>query len=266
MPFSVSLCFKNYCRLISAAADSRTPVDTKEIIFIADDFGLSQEVNRAILRAHREGVLNGASLMMGQTATDEAVRMARETPTLQVGWHLHLCHSRPVTVETWPWGDSPDRAGWAIGITRVGRRLMRDEVREQWNAFAETGLPARFVNSHHHLHVHPGIYKVMRGVLPAGFDGWLRMGRVRWFSPEQGNRFMSAVSGWLHRRRAKRVAFRLSDTLWGVDRLYRMQAAEVAREIQRLPTGLHEFMFHPRTTDNDADVQCLIELRKILGR
>jgi predicted glycoside hydrolase/deacetylase ChbG (UPF0249 family) len=241
-------------------------VDTKEIIFIADDFGLSAEVNRAILRAHREGVLDGASLMMGQPATDEAVRMARDTPTLAVGWHLHLCHSNPVTVPSWPWGNSPDRAGWAIGLTGHGRRLMRAEVAEQWNAFAQTGLPARFVNSHHHLHVHPGIYRAMRGVLPSTFDGWMRMGRVRWFSPQRGNRFMGAVSGWLQRRRAKRVAFRLSDTLWGIDRLYRMQAAEVAREIPRLPTGLHEFMFHPRSLDNDADVQCLIELKKMLAR
>jgi predicted glycoside hydrolase/deacetylase ChbG (UPF0249 family) len=241
-------------------------VDTKEVIFIADDFGLSSEVNRAILRAHREGVLDGASLMMGQPATEEAIAMAQENSTLQVGWHLHLCHSQPMTIPAWPWGYSPNRAGIMIGLTWWGYRLMQQEVRAQWNVFKASGLPARFVNTHHHLHVHPFIYRTMRQVLAPSFNGWMRMGTVRWFSPANGSRLVSRASTWLHERRDRRGPFRLSDTLWGVDRLYGMQAAEVATEIPRLPAGLHEFMFHPRTLEHDADLQCLIDLKKLLVR
>ncbi len=40
-----------------------------------------------------------------------------------------------------------------------------------------------------------------------------------------------------------------------------MQAGEVTRAIQQLGAGLHEFYFHPRSMDNDADLQCLLELK-----
>ena len=82
-------------------------------VFIADDFGLDEATNLAILRAHCAGALHGASLMLGQPGTDHAVALAREHPTLLIGWHLHLCDSRPATRSAWPWGASPGRAGLA---------------------------------------------------------------------------------------------------------------------------------------------------------
>ena len=85
-------------------------MNDREVFFIADDFGMSLEVNRAILHAHQHGVLQGASLMMGQAATEDAVRMARDNPGLQVGWHLHLCDSQPITRKAWSWGNSHLRA------------------------------------------------------------------------------------------------------------------------------------------------------------
>ncbi len=204
----------------------------REILFIADDFGLSREANAAIVRAHREGALHGASLMMGQPATDDAVRLAKQTPTLQVGWHLHLCDSRPVTTPAWPWGRSPWRAGVAMACSPG---LMRREVRAQWELFRATGLRCAFVNSHHHLHVHPMVFAELLRVLPADFDGWIRR-------------------GWPCR-------FRRSDTLWGVHRTYRMDAAEVRRAMEKLPAGLHEFLFHPRGVDHDRDFAALMELK-----
>src|SRR5260221_5042024 len=98
------------------AAESTSNMNGREVLFIADDFGMSPEVNRAILHAHRHGVLHGASLMMRQPATEDAVRLARDNPGLQVGWHLHLCDSQPITRDAWSWGNSHSRAGWAIGL------------------------------------------------------------------------------------------------------------------------------------------------------
>lgn len=38
----------------------------KELIINADDFGLSAGANRAVIRAWHEGILTGASLMVGE--------------------------------------------------------------------------------------------------------------------------------------------------------------------------------------------------------
>ena len=170
--------------------------------------------------------------MLGQPATADAVALAKQTPSLQVGWHLHLSDSQPVTVPAWPWGKSHWRAGFAIALSP---ELMRREVTAQWEEFKATGLCCAFVNSHHHLHVHPFVFAELMKVLPADFDGWIRR-------------------GWPCR-------FRRSDTLWGVHRTFRMDAGEVRAAMAKLPAGLHEFLFHPRNTEHDADFQALMELK-----
>ncbi|HUJ09693.1 MAG TPA: ChbG/HpnK family deacetylase [Verrucomicrobiae bacterium] len=232
-----------------------------KVIFVADDFGMDAETNRAILHAHHHGALQGASLMMGQQATDDAVRRARENPSLQIGWHLHLCDSQPVTCHSWPWGNAYVQAGWRIGLMPGARRLMRREVAAQWELYQQTGLPCAFVNSHHHLHAHPMVYAALLEVLPRPFNGWLRLGRPCFFGPTENQHLYSWADGIFMRTRRRHCPFRCSDTIWGLGRTYRMQAQEVIEAVQRLPEGLHEFYFHPRSKD-DADTQCLLELRK----
>ncbi|MBV8654677.1 MAG: ChbG/HpnK family deacetylase, partial [Candidatus Eremiobacteraeota bacterium] len=68
----------------------------KRVIFNADDFGISREVNEAIDIAHQRGVLRSASLMTGAPAFDDAVERARRLPSLAVGLHVVLVHGRPV--------------------------------------------------------------------------------------------------------------------------------------------------------------------------
>jgi hypothetical protein len=235
----------------------------REILFIADDLGLSEEVDEAILHAHRHGVLQGAALMMGQPGTDHAVRRAREHPTLQIGWHLHLTDSRPCTRPAWPWGSSPAAAGLAIGLWPPARRLAAREIHHQWRSFRSTGLPCRFVNAHHHLHFHPFVRKALLEVLPDDFTGWMRWGRVRFFPPGR----LPLGYRWLETRIVapgrRRIPFALSDTLWGVDRTFAMEAREVARVLVELGDGRHEFLFHPRRV-GDADSRCLVELADLL--
>ncbi len=60
----------------------------KRVIFSADDFGLSEAVNEAVERAHRDGILDAASLMVAGPAAADAVRRAQAMPRLRVGLHL----------------------------------------------------------------------------------------------------------------------------------------------------------------------------------
>jgi len=234
----------------------------RKVFFIADDFGLTPAVNAAIMTSHRAGALYGASLMLGQPGTTDAIAMAQHHPTLRIGWHLHLCHSQPLTVPAWPWGDSPAQAGWAIGLWPRARALLRREVAAQWDEFRHTGLPCAFVNVHHHLHAHPVVYAELLNVLPRDFTGWIRLGAPRFFTPTLGQRLLASSDRFYWHARRQKCPFASSDTLWGVDRLYRMQANAINAVVAQLPAGRHEFMFHPRATENDTDFACLIELRR----
>ena len=68
--------------------------EKRRLIVNADDFGRSHSINAAVIRAHRDGILTTASLMVNEPDCAEAVRLARENPRLGVGLHLTLLMGR----------------------------------------------------------------------------------------------------------------------------------------------------------------------------
>jgi len=233
----------------------------QEILFTADDLGLDEPANLAIEHAHQQGVLSAASLMLGQPGTEHALEIARRNPALQIGWHFHVCDSIPLTRARWPWGGSASRAGLTIGLWPGAGELMRREAVAQWSAFQATGLPCRFLNGHHHLHIHPVVANTLHRVTGSTFDGWVRGFEARFFDNQGSwlNRWLRDRSpGWL----APWSSGRRTNSLWGLDRTFRMQADEITRVIPMLPAGRHEFMFHPRRI-GDADHRALLELKSL---
>jgi predicted glycoside hydrolase/deacetylase ChbG (UPF0249 family) len=230
----------------------------KEVVFVADDFGMSVEVNHAIILGYTSGHLNAAALMMNQTATEEALAQARANPGLQIGWHFHLTDSTPATTDHWPWGSSPARAGLTIGLSKSARNLMRSEVARQWELFQATGLECRFINSHHHLHVHPLVFRTLLDVVGPQFKGWIRLGQPRAFSRANVLNFSLRLARIFMARQRRLSPWRSTDTLWGVDRLFKMNADEVRAAVAGLPDGFHEFMFHPRAR-SCPDTLCLLD-------
>ncbi len=234
----------------------------RTIEFIADDFGRSAGVNAAILRAHVDGVLGGAGLMMGQPATAEAVELAHAHPGLCTGWHVHLCDSLPLTRSAWPWGGSPVRAGLRLALTRSTRAWVRSELERQWTEFGRTGLECHFINGHHHLHLHPFVLRVLNefaggrpGIRLRGFD-------FRLFGRASGLPRITRLATRALRPVLRRCwAGTTGDTVWGVDRLHAMRTEEILRVVRGLGEGHHEFMFHPRSECHDPDTLTLIQLR-----
>ena len=66
------------------------------LIVTADDFGAHPSVNAAVERAHRDGILTAASLMVGAPAAEDAIARARALPGLRVGLHLVLADGASV--------------------------------------------------------------------------------------------------------------------------------------------------------------------------
>jgi len=136
--------------------------------------------------------------------------------------------------------------------------LMRREVARQWELFQATGLECRFVNSHHHLHAHPFVYRALLDVVGPRFQGWIRLGRPRAFGSLPFSPLWSILN-WIYLERRRRLSvWRTTDTLWGVRP--RLNAEEVRAIVATLPDGFHEFLFHPRTR-SCPDTLCLIELK-----
>src|SRR5436309_6725489 len=66
------------------------------LIVNADDFGLSESVNAAVLETHDRGIVTSCSLMVAEPAATAAVEAARERPALAIGLHLTAVCGRAV--------------------------------------------------------------------------------------------------------------------------------------------------------------------------
>lgn len=145
---------------------------TLKKIFNADDFGISKGVNAAIVKAHREGILNSASLMINQKYAADAVKLAKEMPELEIGLHVNLTNEYPAA----PSRQIPllvDRQGklkngfvnlFLLSFLKP-RQLQQQaetEMRAQIAKYLATGLPLQHLDSHRHIHLIPPIFKAMR--------------------------------------------------------------------------------------------------------
>jgi hopanoid biosynthesis associated protein HpnK len=142
----------------------------RRLIVNADDFGLSSSVNETVVRAHRDGILTTASLMVNENGFDEAVKLAKENPTLGVGLHLTLLQGHSalppekihgLVNSRGEFSNCPVGVGLNYFFKRNLREPLRAEIHAQFEKFHSTGLPLDHVNGHLHLHLHPTIFKIL---------------------------------------------------------------------------------------------------------
>jgi predicted glycoside hydrolase/deacetylase ChbG (UPF0249 family) len=136
----------------------------KRLIVNADDFGRARGVNAGILRAHRDGIVTAATLMVSAPATDDAARAARATPSLDVGVHLTVTYGRPISdpaairslVEHD--GSFPRLPAAFLGTGRADRDEALTEYRAQFARAQELlGRAPTHLDSHHWLHDEPAL-------------------------------------------------------------------------------------------------------------
>ena len=262
---------------------------SRRLIVNADDFGMSEAVNEAIIRAHREGVLTSASLMVTGGAAAEAVRLAKENPGLAVGIHLVAVMGRSALPQSEipslvdrarNFSNNPTAAGLKYFFSPQSRREIRREIAAQFAKFSETGLRLSHVDGHLHLHVHPVIFnEALRQAtkygarrmrvpqeerhLALGFDAANRAQKT----------FFTIQFGGLARymkRKLRAAGFTVPERVYGNLQSGRMSESYFLYMLDRLPAATSEIYFHPavypagRALDAHEQ-QCQIEFETLLS-
>lgn len=244
----------------------------RRLIVNADDFGLTAGVNRAIIELHHSGVVTSASLMARGPATDEAIQLARSTPTLGVGCHLLLIDGEPVL--------PPQRIPTLID-QRTGRfrqslaaflpRLFTGRIRAaeveaeasaQIAALQRQGVRLTHIDTHKHTHMFSAI---LRPVLRAARGAGIRAIRHP-FEPEWA---IHATRGAPHIRIAELSALRAleprfrriiaqegfatTDGTIAVAGTGTLDAATLRSLLKDLPSGTWELVTHPGYNDASLD-------------
>ena len=230
------------------------------LTFTADDFGLSEAVNEGIERAHRDGVLNAASLMVAGAAAEDAVRRAKRLPGLRVGLHLVVIEG-PAVLAPDIIPDLVDANGqFPSDQVKLGvgyffrpevRRQLAAEIRAQFAAFAATGLKLGHADAHKHMHLHPTVGKML---VTIGREFGLTRVRVPAEPPAVlracgatiglGARILPRWAGLL-RAQVRRAGMSAPDAVFGLNWSGAMTEARVLRLLGNVPDGDTEIYFHP---------------------
>jgi hopanoid biosynthesis associated protein HpnK len=234
----------------------------KYLIVTADDFGASLEINEAVERAHREGILTAASLMVGGDCAQDAVQRAKGMPNLGVGLHIALTNAKSVLPrERVPalvnrngnFDGGLVRAGFRFYFSATARRQLEAEIRAQFEAFAATGLPLDHVDAHNHIYVHPTVFST---IVRAGREFDMRAMRVprepfRWSWVAVSNAVVMGPWVAIMRRRLRHAGMTTNDAVFGLNDTGKMDERRMLDVLSRLPEGVSELYCHPAVSAAD---------------
>jgi hopanoid biosynthesis associated protein HpnK len=254
----------------------------RRLIINADDFGLTAGVNRAIMKAHFEGVVTSATLMANGPAFDEAVTRAASAPHLGVGCHVAVLDGSsllgPSQVPTLIEGQQSSRFyqesgafAWRTVTGRIHPAEIELETVAQIRKLQSSGIPVTHIDTHKHMHILPqvlrpllraaqtcGVRKIRNPFEPLRLAGLIRHPGLwkRWIE----FRTLSTLSH-AFRQSVKNAGLLTTDGTIGIVATGALDEKLLHTLVENLPDGTWEFVCHPGC--NDSALQSLqTRLRK----
>jgi predicted glycoside hydrolase/deacetylase ChbG (UPF0249 family) len=213
----------------------------RKLVVNADDFGFTRDVNQGIIEAHRHGILTATTIMSTGAAFDDAVRLARENPTLDIGVHLVLVGEPPF----------PMTVAQLMRAVALGRIRIYEELSAQVQRVLDAGLQPSHLDTHKHTHLFPAVLDAVARISEEFTIPWVRRpfdfpiapNGISW-QKRTVSRALGVVRGRFERVLA-RHGCRSTDHFAGFQITGKFDASDVAALIRSLPEGSTEFMCHP---------------------
>src|SRR5690242_15188814 len=249
----------------------------RRLIVNADDFGMTSGVNRAIAEAHRAGIVTSATVMANESAVEEAISLAAQTPSLGTGCHVVLVDGSPVSqadaVQSLIGSRNGNAARFRPGIAQLALAALSRSVREaevhgeasaQIDRLQSRGLSLAHVDCHMHSHILP---VVSRAVLRAARDHDVRAVRNP-FEPAWSvvaTHKSSSLRSWNRSaqvtvlrglqaqflKTVKQNGMKTTDGTIGIAVTGLLDADLLNRLIDAMPDGTWELVTHPGYHDRD---------------
>ena len=224
----------------------------RHLIVNADDLGLHRGINAGILKAHRDGIVTSASLSANGAAFEDAVGLARSTPSLEIGVHLTLVGEAPLLPASAlptlaPEGRLPGSFAVLFRRLLLGR-IRPDEVARELKAqvarVRDAGLHVVHLDGHQHVHLHPAllpiVLEVARGFAVRAVRAASRVAPLNGVRPA----LLSLVAG-AAARRVRRQGLASADVLLGAARIGRLDEHRLLTLLDTVPHGTSELLCHP---------------------
>jgi chitin disaccharide deacetylase len=242
------------------------------LIINADDLGFTSGVNRAIAKAHTDGVVTSTTLMANGPAFCEATEIAKQLPNLSIGCHVVLIDGRPVLPPAkLPSLTQAERFRDNLK-TFAGRALtgqfdegeITAEATAQIRKVQAAELCVSHLDTHKHTHIFP---KVLRPLLQAAAECGVRAVRNP-FGPRlplplsQLLKRPNLWTGWAEmralgtlsgkfRKAVQRAGLITPDGTLGIEVTGTLDETLFTAIATDLPEGTWEFVCHPGYNDSD---------------
>jgi predicted glycoside hydrolase/deacetylase ChbG (UPF0249 family) len=126
------------------------------VILNADDFGLSDGINRGVIQSFEGGIVTSASLMVHQAAAEAAAYYAKQEPRLSLGLHLDFGE--------WVFAHGEWVQLYSV-VHSNESNAFADEIENQLAEFRRlVGREPTHMDSHQHLHREEPIRSLVLGV------------------------------------------------------------------------------------------------------
>jgi chitin disaccharide deacetylase len=256
-----------------ATLDRLMPV--RRLIVNADDFGLTDGINRAVRDLHQWGALTSTTLMAAAPRFHEAVEISQQQKLLRVGCHIVLVDGAPVANPTAiptllaasrQRGDEP-RLRATLGefvrdlyLGRIDSVHIEQEAIAQILRLQQAGVNVTHVDTHKHTHMFP---RVLKGVMRAAQACNIRTIRNP-FEPAWSVAATPAaghVRAWqVHLLRTLRHSFwklirqrefATTEGCVGVSATGTLNEITLRAMLKRLPEGTFELVCHPAYMDDE---------------
>jgi len=243
----------------------------RRLVVNADDLGLTSGVNRAIVKAHTDGVVTSATLMARGGAFCEAAALAKQLPRLSVGCHVVLIDGQPVlppqqVPSLTQSGRFPDGLKTFATRALTGRLDSTEiaaEAKAQIRKLQGAGMFVSHFDTHKHTHMFP---KVLRPLLLAAAECGVRAVRNP-FGPRLPLRLPDLVkrpnlwTRWAEvsvlatfagkfQKAIRREGFVTTDGTLGVEITGTTDEMLFTAVATSVPEGTWEFVCHPGYNDS----------------
>ncbi len=196
------------------------------IWLVADDYGISRSVNRAIRDLIDRGRISATSVMTVAPGFDpEEARLLLEAASGRASIGLHLTLTAPFTPLSPGYGPTRDEKFLSLGrvfvsafMGRLDRSKLAGEIRAQIGAFTIAfGRPPDYIDGHQHIHLLPPIADTLFAAIRDEAPGaWVRQcGRARKIFLSDRKAALLDVLSRDFRRRAARHGVRTNPAFAG---------------------------------------------------
>lgn len=228
----------------------------KKLIVTADDFGYSQNVNKAIIKCFRNGIVTSTSLLANTKYFDESVKLLKQDKNLDVGIHINLTESKPLTKAktlTDKSGNFIHKTKWFDGhYDNADPKELENEIEAQIKRSISSGVKITHMNGHNHIHIFPKVIDAAARMAKKYSIKYLRLPIEKMENKDNFAVLIGRLSKMAECKTLKN-SLKMTDAFYGIDDMHDMSFKKFSEILKSLKGGASELMVHPAYIDKSGD-------------